>query len=247
MIFICFSGEERYSIVKNIIYHLGNFKIDYWYDNYNLLLGDVKRKEIIENGIYKSDYAIIIYSDSFFKHPSCVEEEQIILDLHKNNKIQIFPILYNITFKDLPINTKTYLENIIYNEIYDSSNIYLTLNQIFVRILKDKYRLIQNRKFKFNNDYLKKVDDVFIKKELEFFLNINEQELNYKIITLKIIFDYLYYNKKVINNKDLEYKMFTYLIKKINYNLSYDFKEIELMSLIIYYYAIFLKIHKLTL
>ena len=153
MIFICFSGEERYSIVKNIIYHLGNFKIDYWYDNYNLLLGDVKRKEIIENGIYKSDYAIIIYSDSFFKHPSCVEEEQIILDLHKNNKIQIFPILYNITFKDLPINTKTYLENIIYNEIYDSSNIYLTLNQIFVRILKDKYRLIQNRKFKFNNDY----------------------------------------------------------------------------------------------
>jgi len=113
--------------------------------------------------------------------------------------------------------------------------------------LKDKYRLIQNRKFKFNNDYLKKVDDVFIKKELEFFLNINEQELNCKIITLKIIFDYLYYNKKVINNKDLEYKMFTYLIKKINYNLSYDFKEIELMSLIIYYYAIFLKIHKLTL
>lgn len=236
MIFICFSGEERYSIVNNIIYHLENFNIKYWYDNYNLILGDNKRKEIFENGIKKSEYSIIIYSQNFFNHPSSIEEERFILDLHRNNKIKIFPILYKIKLSELPITTSQYLENIIYNEIEDSTNLYLTVNQILISILKDKYNLLNNLKFKFKENYSNNLKDKFLKEEFIFLENIDEKELNHKIIILKIIFDYLFFIKKIIKENDCEYKIFNYLIKKINYNLTYDFKELELMSIIINHY-----------
>lgn len=236
MIFISFSGEERYTVVKNLIYHLDNFNLEYWYDNYNLTLGDIKRQEIFSNGIDKSQYAIIIYSKNFHHHPSAVEEEKYIFDLFQKKQLKIFPILYKVKFQELPSNTRQYLENIIYNEIDDSSNLYLTLNQILIRILKEKNNLHYNQKFKFTNDFSQKIPDEFLKKELEFFIALEEQELNLKIVTLKIIFDYLFLIKNIIHEQDFECKIFTYLIQKINYSLKYNFKEIEILSVITFHY-----------
>lgn len=236
MIFICFSSEVRYSVVNNIIYHLENFNIKYWYDNYNLTLGDNKRKEIFENGIKKSEYAIIVYSQDFFNHPSSVEEEKFILNLHQKKQIKIFPILYKVKLNDLQITTKEYLEDVIYNEIEDSSNLYLTVNQILISALKDKYNLNYNLKFKFTKEFVSDLKDEFLKNELIFLENIDEKEINHKIVVFKIIFDYLFLVKKIINQNDTEYKIFNYLIKKINYNLTYNFKEIELISIIINHY-----------
>ena len=236
MIFICFSGEERYTIVQNLIYHLDNFKLKYWYDNYNLTLGDCKRQEIFINGLNKSRYAIIIYSDNFHRHPSSVEEENYILERFQKNEIRIFPILYKIKFPDLPSKTKQYLENIIYNEIDDSSNLYSSLNQIIISILKEINGLCCNKPFSFSNEFLIKIPDNFLRTELNFFIELDARELNFKIAILKIIFDYLYIVKHIVNESEMEYKIFTYLVEKMNYNLTYNFKEIEILSIIIFHY-----------
>lgn len=236
MFFICFDGDHRNTIVKNIIYHFDNFKIKYWYDNYNLLLGDNKKQEIFNNGINKSKYAIIIYTKEFFTHPSSVAEESYLLNLYLENKIRLLPILYNIDLNSLPIKTRDVIENIIYNVIDDSSNLYLTLNQIFIIILKEKLGINLNTRFDLKNVSLIE-KDCFIRSQMDLFKSMDEFEKNMKIVILKCIYDYMYYSKKYsIHKSDSEHKIFTYLINKIHFRLEYDFKEIELLSLVIFNY-----------
>lgn len=247
MIFICFSGDVRMNIVKNLIYHLNNFKLDYWYDNYNLTLGDNKSKEIFKNGIDKSKYVIIVYSNNFFDHKSSVEEEKYILSLLKKEKIKIYPLLYKIKISELPLKSKKYLQNIIYNEIDDSTNLYYSLNQILISILKSKYNFQYNKRFELDRKILSNIEDEFIKSQLNLYFDLDEFSKNNKTIILKVIFDYLYYVKKIVSDAEQEYNIFSYLIKKINYNLTYDFKEIELLTIILNHYLNLLWIYKIYL
>lgn len=234
MIFICFAGETRNTIVRTIIYHLEKLSIPYWYDNYNLILGDKKDKEIFHNGLGNSEYAIIVYSKKFFNNDSAQAEEKEIRRLYRNNMIDVFPILYGIKPNDFPECSKKFVTNIIYNEITESEELYYTLNQIIVKIFKKQYNIELNKRFNFYNLNVT-LKDAYLNSLLKIYNNLPFEKINERILLLNCIFQYLLINK-VIKIGDVEYKVFTYLIEKLNFCLDYDFKETEILSLIIYHY-----------
>ena len=61
-LFICFAAEDRYSIAEPIVHHLKNYGIKIWYDRYELLLGDNRRKKNLYEGATLCKYAIVIIS-----------------------------------------------------------------------------------------------------------------------------------------------------------------------------------------
>ena len=116
MIFLCFSSKDRYTIAESILYHLRNYGLRVWYDYHILILGDDKIRENILNGVHKSKYVIFILSPNFYDCECGNMELNEIKKLYDANKIHIFPILYNVTAKDLP-SEYLWITNLIYNEL----------------------------------------------------------------------------------------------------------------------------------
>ncbi len=139
--FICFLSGDRYTVVKSCLYHLKNHGIEVWFDYHELILGDKKREKNFKYAIKSNDYFIVIYSKNFFESPCAIEEEKFIFnELHERN-IQVFPLLYNIKFSQMPRAYQNKLENLIYNEIDDSTGTIASINQIVAKILIDKISL----------------------------------------------------------------------------------------------------------
>ena len=135
MIFLCFSSGDRYSIVKSCLYHLKNYGYETWYDYHELILGDKKREKNFEKAIQTCDFFVIIYSNNFLNSPCAVNEESLIFTESTKRNITIFPLLYNIKFTELPTDIQNKIENLIYNEITDSTGCIESVNQIVVKIL----------------------------------------------------------------------------------------------------------------
>lgn len=104
--FLCFSSGDRYTVVKSCLYHLKNYGIPVWYDYHELILGDLKKEKNFEHAINSNKYFIIVYSEAFFKSPCALNEEYRIFSQLEERDIVIFPLLYNIKFRELPIVAK---------------------------------------------------------------------------------------------------------------------------------------------
>ena len=101
-IFLGFAAKDRYTVAESLLYHLENYGVPVWYDRHDLIIGDNRQKENFEKGIIESKYAIIIFSENT-EDCFCLNEEiDVIYNMHKKEQIRVFPILFNITFEDLP-------------------------------------------------------------------------------------------------------------------------------------------------
>lgn len=115
-IFLGFAAKDRYTVAESLLYHLENYGVPVWYDRHDLIIGDNRQKENFEKGIIESKYAIIIFSENT-EDCFCLNEEiDVIYNMHKKEEIRVFPILFNITFEDLPQKYK-WIKELIYREI----------------------------------------------------------------------------------------------------------------------------------
>lgn len=230
MVFICFGNEERNTIVKRIIDTFKDVGFDFWYDYSNLILGDNLNEAIFIEGIDKSEYAIIVYSKSFFKHPSAVKEENYIFEKLKEKKIHVFPILFKVNINELESENKEYIKQILYNELATIDEAHQSLIQIILYILKKKTSIDTTRRLSledFSNDLL---DDAFIYKEIKKYVRIAANDVKRKEEHLSIIFDYL----NITYKSNGRYEKLFYYVKHQLINSKYqDFKEIEIMEIII--------------
>lgn len=234
MIFLCFSSEDRYSIVKSCLYHLKNYGYDTWYDYHELILGDKKREKNFEKAIQACDYFIVFYSNNFLNSPCAINEESLIFAEASSRNITIFPLLYNLKFNELPFDIQNRIENLIYNEITDATGCIESVNQMVVKILLNEMGYSE---FDFtpsiNYSLIQKINDVFLKSILLEYLDISKENFNARISFLYCIYKYIATNN-VLENIPIHYSQtITYLSHYTKLNIPYNHKELIIAELII--------------
>lgn len=230
--FLCFSSGDRYTAVKSCLYHLKNYGISVWYDYHELILGDCKNEKNFEFAIKNNDYFVVLYSKNFFNSPCAIIEEQRIFDELKRRQIVIFPLLYNMTFEELPDEYKDKIENFIYNEINDQTGTLLSVNQIVTKYLID---IINESTFDVTPSITKYVfsnlRDKYILKLLDSYKAISTDNFNARISVLYCI--YLYIENKKTIKKELQYlcRILKYLFTFTNLGVVFNHKEIIIAEL----------------
>lgn len=227
MIFLCFSGKDRMTIVRSILYHLKNYGLDVWYDNYRYILGDNKNLGYTQ-AITHSKYAIIVFSKNFPNSLGALEEFNIIKKQYDNNQIHIFPIFYNIAVDEIP--QKYYwLTDLIYNELTEETGSLLTCNQILCKYLID---IIQQNNFKTLDILLKEnlIADQYLKELLINYQLVISSNINCKLTFLSCAL--LYINQQIKLPQYIE-KSSKFLMQVIKLGLNYNFKEIDILEYLI--------------
>lgn len=232
--FICFSSADRYTVTKSCLYHLKNYGFTVWYDYHELILGDKKREKNFDNAIKSNKYFIIIYSKNLFKSPCAIEEEKLIFEQSKDRDIVIFPLLYDIKFKfkELPDIYKSKLENLIYNEIDDTTGSISSINQIITKILIDKlndspYDLTPTIK----GIDVENIDDLYLSRILYNYSQIDESNFNARISILFCLVKYIEIKYTITDENRYLITILNYLFKFTNLNVAYNHKELIIAEL----------------
>ena len=219
MIFLCFSGCDRMTIVQSVLYHLKKYGLPVWYDNYEHILGDNKDTNYI-TGIDASPYAVVIFSPDFIHSPGAIEELEYIACRYRKRKIHVFPIFYNIK-ADLMPEPFRWLCALIYNELDETTGTLLTCNQIVSKVMMDQ---LQNQKYTSIDEFVQNSSGLspYLIKLLETYQEILPINLNSRLTLLYSIFTYLQteilvpiYLKKTVQ----------YLFTITRLDLKYNFKE----------------------
>lgn len=101
-IFLSFSGEGRELYAEKLLDIYSRLGLHCWYDRHELYLGDTLHKTIIENGINKSDYCILLINKTFLeKKWPCEEANRFYERFVGSPNQRIFPILIDITKEDV--------------------------------------------------------------------------------------------------------------------------------------------------
>lgn len=234
MIFLCFSSQERYTIVKSCLYHLKNYGYDTWYDYHELILGDKKEEKNFVNAIQFCEYFIIIYSNNFFKSPCAITEESRIYAEVDKRDITIFPLLYNIKYAELPIETQNRIENLIYNEVTDETGCISSVNQMVVKMLLDE---MDYDEFDFTphltSSKIEQLYDKYLKGILSEYINLSRDNFNARVCILYCAYKYI---KETITTVNIPYhycRTIEYLSHYTKLNIPYNHKEIIILELVI--------------
>lgn len=151
-------------------------------------------------------------------------ELEVIKLLYDHNQMHVFPILYNVTADELP-EKYTWIKDIIYNELTPDTPSLPTCNQIVCKILKEEINT-------HNYIDLKNVNhtDLFIKKILNTYYNMDEKNLNSRITLLYCL--YIYLKNDDLNPLELSCsKILEQLFKYTKLNLEISFKEMIIAEL----------------
>lgn len=234
MIFLCFSSQERYTIVKSCLYHLKNYGYDTWYDYHELILGDKKKEKNFVNAIQFCDYFIIIYSSNLLKSPCAIAEEAFIYAEANKRSITIFPLLYNIKFDELPIEIKNKVENLIYNEVNDETGCIAPVNQMVVKMLLDEMGYSE---FDFTPhitfSMAEQLTDKYLKAILSEYIVLSRDNFNARICMLYCIYKYIKETIVSVNIPEHYCRTIEYLSHYTKLNIPYNHKEIIIVELVI--------------
>lgn len=227
MFFLCFSGYDRTTIVQSILYHLQKFGLDVWYDNHRYILGDQKCNTYVD-AINKSQYAIVIFSPYFPNSFGAIEELEIIKSRYDKGYIHIFPIFYNISANIVPT-TYSWLCDMIYNELNDSTGTLLTCNQMVNKFFSDN---LINKKYKnlWDIKFSQQLIPKYILKMIEDYYTIIPENINSRLTLLYCLFLYL---NEILDLPRYLIKTADYLFQTTQLNLNYNFKEIIIMEQIV--------------
>lgn len=144
--FISFSGEARETYAVQFMNFFNKYGLHCWYDYHELFLGDELKKSIVENGINKVDYCILIINKTYLNRNWPCQEALLLYDRFiKKKDIVIFPILLDITKQDLQASKLSFLLNIKYQFLKTGELIDKIAFQIINRIFHD---FLSNFKFK---------------------------------------------------------------------------------------------------
>ena len=224
MVFLCFSGHDRMTIVKSILYHLKKYGIDVWYDNHNYILGDNKENKY-RDAIQSSRYAIIIFSKYFPDSPGAIEELEVIEKQHRAGLIHVFPIFYQISASAIP-DKYSWLCELIYNELDESTGSLLTCNQIVSKVFDD---ILKQCSIKTVEEVLQfgTSKSLFVERMLESYFDIIPENINSRLTILYSLFTFI---ETEINLPTYLRKTVHYLFQNTKLSLEYDFKEITIME-----------------
>lgn len=176
----------------------------------------------------------MIYSPAFFNSPCALAEERAIFAEEKLRSIFIFPLLYNITFADLPEYTQQQIENRIYNEITTETGCIAPINQIVTKILLDNLGCIALEPTPcISHNTLSLSSDQYITTVLEEYLNISADNFNARISMLFCIYLYVRKNYSTVHIPEHLSRTIEYLTHYTRLDIPLNHKELIIAELTI--------------
>lgn len=138
-IFLSFSGTSRETFAIKFLDFFNKYGVHCWYDQHELLLGDMLKDTIIEKGLETADYCILIINKTYLKRNwPCEEAKRLYERLESTKDYTIFPILLDITKDELKSSKLHFLLNIKYQFLYTGQSIEQIGLQILNRIFYDQ-------------------------------------------------------------------------------------------------------------
>jgi len=100
-LFLSHASEDKDDVARPLATALVGFKLEIWYDEFALRVGDSLTAEI-DNGLARSDYGVVILSKYFFKKYQTNEERNGLVNkaVLSGRKI-ILPVWHNVTRDDV--------------------------------------------------------------------------------------------------------------------------------------------------
>jgi hypothetical protein len=100
-VFLSHASEDKDDVARPLATALVGFKLEIWYDEFALRVGDSLTAEI-DNGLARSDYGVVILSKYFFKKYRTNEERNGLVNkaVVSGRKI-ILPVWHNVTKDDV--------------------------------------------------------------------------------------------------------------------------------------------------
>ena len=197
-----------------------------------MILGDKKKEKNFKHAIKSNDYFIVIYSKNFFDSPCAIKEEKLIFDELKYRNIQVFPLLYNIKFSQLPLTYQSKLENLIYNEIDDSSGTISSINQIVTKLLIDK---INPSTFDLTPSLdqinIENSKDAYLNEILSMYKQLDKKNFNARISIMYCIAKYIDLNYDTKECEKYLFKILYYLFNYTYLSVEFNHKEIIISEL----------------
>ena len=143
-IFLCYSSQDRETLVKGLLYHLTNYGLPVWYDRYKLLMGDQRNVKNFDEGVGQSNYAVVVISpNSIATGCGALEELELIYNKFISGSMTVFPVFFNIKAGELSAEFQWLLQ-LVYKELDPSIDSTGTCYHIICRYLQDelaKYRI----------------------------------------------------------------------------------------------------------
>ena len=211
-----------------------NYGYDTWYDYHELILGDRKKEKNFVKAIELCNYFIIIYSKNLLNSPCAITEESLIYTEAKKRNISIFPLLYNISFNELPVEIQNRIENLIYNEVTETTECIASINQIVVKMLLDEmaYNELEVTPH-INFSMIECLSDNYLRAILTEYLNLAKDNFNARICILYCVYKYIKENMPLINIPEHYCRTIEYLSHYTKLNIAYNHKELIIAELVI--------------
>lgn len=230
-IFICFAAEDRYNIAEPLVYHLKNYGVDIWYDRYNLLMGDNRIEKNLMEGAGQCTYAAVVISKNTINSPCTIEELSIIKERYFNKEVTVFPILYEISPYEIPIELE-WIKEIIFKEVDRNSGTRDICNHIACRLTEDlltEYELNSILLLLHSKNIPKDIKEI-----IKSYQSIDPHNINSRISLLYAA--HIVFKGKLKNIESvplLFLKPFERLFNETKLNITIDYREMWLLENII--------------
>lgn len=230
-LFICFSAKDRYNIVQPLVYHLKNYGVNFWYDRYELVMGDNRVKKNYIEGAGMCEYALIVLSKNTVNSICATEEIEILESRYKKNEVVIFPVLYEIRPCDIPP-VFEWIKGLVFKETNRSSGTLEICNHIACKITDD---ILEKCRYKKIHDIVN--DNIQHLPNLVHFLLDRYNKIDNANLNSKIALLYATYlainntdNLKTTNLCDLPDKVFERIFSETLLNLPIDYRDLWLLE-----------------
>ena len=137
-VFISHASIDKLAAVNDIRNELNSLGINVWYDSDRITWGD-SLKHIIDDGLQKCEFGIIVISRTYFKSKWCNKELQSLVERNANDDRKvILPLLLNVEI-DEAIEMYPFLEDIKMIEYVkgQEKDIALLFAQVLIHRLKE--------------------------------------------------------------------------------------------------------------
>lgn len=140
-IFISFSGQAREEYAIKFLNFFNKYGLHGWYDQHELLLGDVLNETITKEGIERADYCLLIINKTYLaRNWPCEEAIRLYNRFKSEQNYVIFPILLDITKEEIKNSKLNFLLQIKYQFLHSGDTIENIGLQILNRIFFDMVR-----------------------------------------------------------------------------------------------------------
>lgn len=226
-IFVCFSGKDRHTCVKDAVCGLQDYGVDVWYDYQQSLLGD---KLEFHEQLQKASYAIVFFTDNFYGSKIANEELKHIRQRVDNQSLHLFPLFFHGTIGHLKDEYR-WISLLKYKEVYDNAALQQAIKQIVCKLLVDEFAASSCHYFFSDEFYCSDVvaHDGFLKEAISTYRSLSNGNYSARVATVYMLYTY-FKTHLALNIRWREKRAIERICQAHNYEITQDNREITILE-----------------